>query len=180
MQRPDDREEVIGPRLHAYEKQTAPLAAYYGRLGLLHVIDAAKSWKKSASRCCKREECARGSIAGPGKFLGTGRWAIHLRSAEELEKMHRAGFSCTSFDRAAEAPSNGNHDDDLEKLAEEKIAGRRARQRSREYRGYPCVLCTGEQPRSFTGFHRQSASCAKANIVSLDFDGMDGYTGIRR
>ena len=24
MHRPDDREEVIGPRLHAYEKQTRP------------------------------------------------------------------------------------------------------------------------------------------------------------
>ena len=42
-QRPDDREEVIGPRLQAYEKQTAPLAAYYGRLGLLHSIEASKS-----------------------------------------------------------------------------------------------------------------------------------------
>jgi adenylate kinase family enzyme len=29
--------------LQAYEKQTAPLVAYYGRLGLLHAIDAAKS-----------------------------------------------------------------------------------------------------------------------------------------
>ena len=43
IQRPDDREEVIGPRLHAYEKQTAPLAAYYRRRGLLHDIDATKS-----------------------------------------------------------------------------------------------------------------------------------------
>src|SRR6266581_4841755 len=43
VQRPDDREEVIGPRLQAYEKQTAPLAEYYGRLGLLRSIDAAKS-----------------------------------------------------------------------------------------------------------------------------------------
>jgi adenylate kinase len=42
-QRPDDREEVIGPRLHAYEKQTSPLAAFYRRLGLLKDIDAAKS-----------------------------------------------------------------------------------------------------------------------------------------
>jgi adenylate kinase len=43
IQRPDDREEVIGPRLQAYEKQTAPLVAYYGSRGLLHVIDASKS-----------------------------------------------------------------------------------------------------------------------------------------
>ena len=43
VQRPDDREDVIGPRLHAYEKQTAPLVTYYRRLGLLHDIDANRS-----------------------------------------------------------------------------------------------------------------------------------------
>jgi adenylate kinase len=42
-QRPDDREEIVAPRLAAYAKQTAPLAAYYRRLGLLHDVDAAKS-----------------------------------------------------------------------------------------------------------------------------------------
>jgi adenylate kinase len=43
MQRVDDSEEVIAPRLAAYEKQTSPLVAYYKRLGLLYQIDAAKS-----------------------------------------------------------------------------------------------------------------------------------------
>jgi adenylate kinase len=43
IQRPDDSEEVIAPRLAAYEKQTSPLVQYYRRLGLLHQIDAAKS-----------------------------------------------------------------------------------------------------------------------------------------
>lgn len=42
-QRPDDREEIVAPRLAAYEKMTAPLAAYYKRLGLLHTVDAAQS-----------------------------------------------------------------------------------------------------------------------------------------
>ena len=42
-QRTDDTEEVIAPRLAAYEKQTSPLVAYYKRLGLLHPVDAAKS-----------------------------------------------------------------------------------------------------------------------------------------
>ena len=42
-QRPDDREEVVGPRLQAYQKQTAPLVAYYRRLGRLKEVDAAKS-----------------------------------------------------------------------------------------------------------------------------------------
>lgn len=41
--RADDREEVVAPRLHAYEKQTAPLVTYYRRLGLLHEVDARRS-----------------------------------------------------------------------------------------------------------------------------------------
>lgn len=39
-QRPDDREEIVAPRLRAYEKQTAPLVNYYRRLGRLHEVDA--------------------------------------------------------------------------------------------------------------------------------------------
>lgn len=42
-QRPDDREEIVAPRLEAYARQTAPLVAYYKRLGRLHDVDAAKS-----------------------------------------------------------------------------------------------------------------------------------------
>ena len=42
-QRPDDREEIVGPRLRAYAMQTAPLVAYYKRLGRLYDVDAAKS-----------------------------------------------------------------------------------------------------------------------------------------
>jgi adenylate kinase len=41
--RPDDREEIVGPRLEAYERQTAPLVAYYRRLGRLHEVNAATS-----------------------------------------------------------------------------------------------------------------------------------------
>jgi adenylate kinase len=50
VQRPDDREEVILPRLRAYEEQTAPLAAYYRRLGKLREIDAAKSIEEVAQQ----------------------------------------------------------------------------------------------------------------------------------
>jgi adenylate kinase len=42
-QRPDDREEIVAPRLQAYQKQTAPLVAYYKRLGRLHSVDASQS-----------------------------------------------------------------------------------------------------------------------------------------
>lgn len=49
-QRPDDREEIVGPRLQAYEKQTKPLVAYYRRLGRLHDVDAAKSVEEVTQR----------------------------------------------------------------------------------------------------------------------------------
>jgi len=50
FQRPDDREEVIRERLHAYEKQTAPLVQYYRRLGFLQDIDADKSFEEVKQR----------------------------------------------------------------------------------------------------------------------------------
>lgn len=40
LQRPDDKEEVIGKRLEVYEAQTKPLIQYYRANGLLRVIDA--------------------------------------------------------------------------------------------------------------------------------------------
>ncbi len=61
VQRPDDREEVIGPRLQAYEKQTAPLAEYYGRLGLLRSIDAAKSVEEVGRQVLQSVQSVRGA-----------------------------------------------------------------------------------------------------------------------
>lgn len=40
IQRPDDREEVIGKRLEVYDAQTKPLISYYTDAGLLRVVDA--------------------------------------------------------------------------------------------------------------------------------------------
>jgi adenylate kinase len=40
VQRPDDKEEVIGKRLEVYDAQTKPLIEYYTRAGLLRVVDA--------------------------------------------------------------------------------------------------------------------------------------------
>ena len=63
-QRPDDREEIVGPRLQAYEKQTAPLVAYYRRLGRLHDVDAAKSVEEVTQRVL---EIVRGRGGRPMK-----------------------------------------------------------------------------------------------------------------
>jgi adenylate kinase len=61
FQRPDDREEVIGPRFEAYEKQTAPLAAYYRRLGLLHDIDGSKSVEEIGRQVLEGVQSVRGA-----------------------------------------------------------------------------------------------------------------------
>jgi adenylate kinase len=39
LQRPDDREEVIGKRLEVYDAQTKPLIRYYENAGLLRIVD---------------------------------------------------------------------------------------------------------------------------------------------
>ncbi len=40
IQRPDDKEEVIGKRLEVYDAQTKPLIKYYSSAGLLRVVEA--------------------------------------------------------------------------------------------------------------------------------------------
>jgi adenylate kinase len=40
IQRPDDKEEVIGKRLEVYEAQTKPLVKYYEAAGLLRIVAA--------------------------------------------------------------------------------------------------------------------------------------------
>jgi adenylate kinase len=49
-QRPDDREEIVAPRLEAYASSTAPLAAYYRRLGRLEDVDAAQGVDQVSKR----------------------------------------------------------------------------------------------------------------------------------
>jgi adenylate kinase len=41
--RPDDREEIIAPRLSAYEHQTQPLVSFYRAQGVLQDVDASGS-----------------------------------------------------------------------------------------------------------------------------------------
>lgn len=40
IQRPDDKEEVIGKRLEVFEAQTKPLIQHYEQQGLLRIVDA--------------------------------------------------------------------------------------------------------------------------------------------
>jgi len=103
--------------------------------------------------------------------------AIHLRSAEELEKMHRAGLvvhEVLSGLRAAVKP--GMTTMDLEKLAGEKIVGRPGKAAFKGYRGYPCVLCTSVNSEIVHGIPSPKRKLREGDIVSLDFGmELDGY-----
>lgn len=61
IHRPDDREEVVAPRLNAYEKLTAPLVQYYRRLGALHDVDANRSVDEVRREICQLVSGMRGT-----------------------------------------------------------------------------------------------------------------------
>src|SRR6202521_981675 len=100
--------------------------------------------------------------------------AIHLRSAEELEKMHRAGLIVNGVLTALrDAVKPGITTMDLEKLAEEKIAGRPGKAAFKGYRGYPCLLCTSVNSEIVHGIPSPKRKLREGDIVSIDF-GMEG------
>src|SRR5260370_1448165 len=149
------------------------------------------AWKKWAARCCKASRaCAgrdrvRGNGLGKGPGIGSGQdpgersMAIHLRSAEELEKMHRAGlFVHEVLAALRSAVKPGISTMDLEKLAEEKIAGRPGKAAFKGYRGYPCVLCTSVNSEIVHGIPSPKRKLREGEMVSLDFGmGVDGCYG---
>src|SRR3989454_11470902 len=103
--------------------------------------------------------------------------AIPLRSAEELEKMHRAGlFVHEVLAALRSAVKPGITTMDLEKIAEEKIAGRPGKAAFKGYRGYPCVLCTSVNSEIVHGIPSPKRKLREGDIVSIDFGmEMDGY-----
>jgi len=103
--------------------------------------------------------------------------AIHLRSADEIEKMHRAGLivhEVLNTLRSSVRP--GMTTMDLEKIAEDKIAGKPGHPAFKGYRGYPCVLCTSVNSEIVHGIPSPKRKLKEGDIVSIDF-GMevDGY-----
>src|SRR5260221_13205650 len=96
--------------------------------------------------------------------------AIHLRSAEELEKMYRAGLvvhEVLTVLRSAVKP--GISTMDLEKLAEEKIAGRPAKAPFKGYRGYPFVLCTSVNVEIVHGIPSPKRKLREGDIGSIHY-----------
>jgi methionyl aminopeptidase len=103
--------------------------------------------------------------------------AIHLRSADELEKMHRAGLIVHEVLTALrDFVRPGLTTMDLERFAEEKIAGGPGKPAFKGYRGYPCSLCTSVNSEIVHGIPSPRRKLREGDIVSIDF-GMevDGY-----
>ena len=65
---------------------------------------------------------------------------------------------------------------DLEKFAEEKIAGKPGKPAFKGYRGYPCSLCTSVNSEIVHGIPSPKRKLREGDIVSIDF-GMEvnGY-----
>jgi adenylate kinase len=65
VQRADDTAEVVKQRLAAYERATKPLTEYYGRQGVLHVVDASVSMdevSRALGEIVKRAEGRNGHL----------------------------------------------------------------------------------------------------------------------
>src|SRR5258705_10165886 len=102
---------------------------------------------------------------------------IHLRSRDELERMHRAGIVVHDvLTTWRDAVRPGLTTMDLERLAEEKIAGKPGKPAFKGYRGYPCSLCTSVNSEIVHGIPSPKRKLREGDIVSIDF-GMevDGY-----
>jgi adenylate kinase len=66
IQRPDDKEEVIGKRLDVYEAQTKPLIKYYEAAGLLRIVDADAD-VDTVFRSIEQAVRGRGAAGGVGR-----------------------------------------------------------------------------------------------------------------
>ncbi len=100
-----------------------------------------------------------------------------MRSRDELEKMHRAGLIVHEvLTTLRDAVRPGLTTMDLERLAEEKIAGKPGKAAFKGYRGYPCSLCTSVNSEIVHGIPSPKRKLREGDIVSIDF-GMevDGY-----
>ena len=103
--------------------------------------------------------------------------SVNLKSPEDIEGMRVAGrLASELLDYLTTHVKPGITTMDLEKIAEEKIAGRPGKAAFKGYRGYPCVLCTSVNNEIVHGIPSPKRKLREGDIVSIDF-GMevDGY-----
>ncbi|MCL6566908.1 MAG: type I methionyl aminopeptidase [Acidobacteriia bacterium] len=102
---------------------------------------------------------------------------IVLKSAAELEKMHRAGlivWDVLSSLRQMVAP--GVTTLDLETFAARRTAEYGARAAFKGYRGFPCTLCTSVNNEVVHGIPSARRTLREGDVVSIDYGvELDGY-----
>ncbi len=103
--------------------------------------------------------------------------SIILKSAAELEKMHRAGLVVWEvLTSLREIVRPGATTMELEKFAERRTAERRARAAFKGYLGYPCVLCTSINQEVVHGIPSTTRKLREGDIVSIDYGAeFEGY-----
>ncbi len=102
---------------------------------------------------------------------------IVLKSASELEKMHRAGlivWDVLNSLRQRVAPAVTTLD--LEKFAARRTAEYGARAAFKGYRGFPCTLCTSVNNEVVHGIPSARRTLREGDVVSIDYGvELDGY-----
>ncbi|MCL6481928.1 MAG: type I methionyl aminopeptidase [Firmicutes bacterium] len=102
---------------------------------------------------------------------------IVLKSASELEKMHRAGlivWDVLNSLRQRVAP--GVTTLDLERFAARRTAEYGARAAFKGYRGFPCTLCTSVNNEVVHGIPSARRTLREGDVLSIDYGvELDGY-----
>jgi methionyl aminopeptidase len=105
--------------------------------------------------------------------------AVVLKSASEIEKMHRAGRvvrEVLELVRSKVKPGVTTYD--LEKTAEERLKELGIKPAFKGYHGYPCALCTSVNSEVVHGIPSPKRVLKNGDIVSVDFGVVaDGYYG---
>ncbi len=103
--------------------------------------------------------------------------SIILKSAVELERMHRAGLVVWDvLTSLRDMVQPGTTTMDLEKFAELRTAERGARAAFKGYLGYPCVLCTSINQEVVHGIPSAARKLRDGDIVSIDYGAeFEGY-----
>ncbi len=104
---------------------------------------------------------------------------IYTYSAEQIEKIHRACSVAAGVLKALEAHiSEGISTFELDKIAREFIAARKAKPAFLGYRGYPAALCTSINEVVVHGIPSKKIKLRRGDIVGIDVGVfLDGYFG---
>lgn len=102
---------------------------------------------------------------------------IVLKSAAELEKMHRAGLIVWDvLNRLRQMVAPGMTTLDLETFAARRTSEFGARAAFKGYRGFPCTLCTSINNEVVHGIPSARRTLREGDVVSIDYGvELDGY-----